>query len=1038
MKKVISILLVVVLMITSLSAGVVGFAETYVPNKSAGQISIVAKSEKDTYAWGDELVFIVTATNNTETDYKNVKIRAQANKAKFFYDGESNTETIDYIKAGETKDIQIKVKASSPNVFQRMFILPIYYIIDFLSPMAFRDHNFDATALVRVGAFKYRFGFEVTDGSPVQASPDDTDKLEKEVTISFNLNYAGATASIPAQTVKAGGNATAVTAPVRDGYTFMGWFTNPSCEEEYRFSFLFPIYDDLTVYARWSLDNADDTGGAIDTDKDGLLDVDETLIGTDINNPDTDGDSLTDFDEYVYCNTDPLLFDTDDDGVNDADSDSDNDGLSNKSEVILGTSPVNDDTDQDGLKDGEEVNTYLTDPLNVDTDGDGVFDGTEVRLGTNPLIAEDSFNVKAEASNGGKVKASVNTVLSGEQVESLHIKAINNTTLFPEEMPGYIGEAYDFSVDGAFDEATISFEFDKELCNDESFDPVIYYFDEEEQELEPLATTVTGNKASAVVEHFSTYILVNRKVFEESFEWVDVWSSVENYNGVELVLVIDDSGSMDWNDSSNERLVVAKNLIDKLPENSKIGVVKFESGVSVLTPSLITEKDSAKAYLTTSYFWSSGGTSMYRGIQSGLSLFSPNEDTAFKIAVVLSDGATGDTSMHSSIVKAAKEKNVKVYTVGLGSSTSYFNNYLKPLANSTGGEFYLAANASQLSIIYEDIGNKIDLSVDSDWDGLPDYYEDNLYLFNGTKWWTDKNNPDTDGDRLKDGEEIEIKFFGKTDKGTVRITNNNFTGFEKIMAMGKMISHPRFDDSDSDGFKDDVDPTPLKSDVFADMASYKKKTFGNANTITIMLRQPYWDSRICYALSNDDNSKKYRGLGASGHGFLEVIDKNNDSFFLGYGGRADVFPVAGYSLTAFTRKKIPGYRIGDESEWFTVGKTFVVSDSQLKQINDYFSSHENDDYQISNNNCTTMAVNSLIAGGLQPKIGKHIWTMEPKLSIAIQSLLGVLPGSLLLTYYGYSPADACQDIKKNYKSYLVNINYMLKDGSIQPGIMEVS
>ena len=154
MKKVLSILLVLVLTLTSVSTGLVGVAETYEPNKSAGRISLSVKSEKEKYAWGDELVFNVSAKNNTESDYKNVKIRAQANKAKFFYDGESNTETIDYIKAGETQDIQIKVKASSPNVFQRMFILPIYYIIDFLSPMAFNANNYDATTMVKVGAFR--------------------------------------------------------------------------------------------------------------------------------------------------------------------------------------------------------------------------------------------------------------------------------------------------------------------------------------------------------------------------------------------------------------------------------------------------------------------------------------------------------------------------------------------------------------------------------------------------------------------------------------------------------------------------------------------------------------------------------------------------------------------------------------------------------------------------------------------------------------------------------------------------------------------
>ncbi len=55
-----------------------------------------------------------------------------------------------------------------------------------------------------------------------------------------------------------------------------------------------------------------------DTDGDGLLDVNENILGTDINNPDTDGDGLSDADEVVY-GTDPLKTDTDDDGYSDGD-----------------------------------------------------------------------------------------------------------------------------------------------------------------------------------------------------------------------------------------------------------------------------------------------------------------------------------------------------------------------------------------------------------------------------------------------------------------------------------------------------------------------------------------------------------------------------------------------------------------------------------------------------------------------------------------------------------------------------------------------
>jgi len=134
-------------------------------------------------------------------------------------------------------------------------------------------------------------------------------------------------------------------------------------------------------------------------------------------------------------------------------------------------------------------------------------------------------------------------------------------------------------VDGTFDAATIHFEFAEELLETKDFEPIIYYFNEEEQQLEPLDTTVSGNVASARTNHFSTYILINRVVYEDSYQWIDEWDT-EGFNSVELVLVIDDSGSMTSNDRTNQRLAVAQSLVEKLPADSKVGVINSNFGAA--------------------------------------------------------------------------------------------------------------------------------------------------------------------------------------------------------------------------------------------------------------------------------------------------------------------------------------------------------------------------------------------------------------------------------------------------------------------------
>lgn len=107
-------------------------------------------------------------------------------------------------------------------------------------------------------------------------------------------------------------------------------------------------------------------------------DCETATVKVAVNDPDTDGDGLTDSKEKSL-GTDPTKPDTDGDGLKDGD------------EVDRGTDPTKADTDGDGLNDGDEVNKYRTDPLKADTDKDGLADGIEVkpnslcRTGSNPL-----------------------------------------------------------------------------------------------------------------------------------------------------------------------------------------------------------------------------------------------------------------------------------------------------------------------------------------------------------------------------------------------------------------------------------------------------------------------------------------------------------------------------------------------------------------------------------------------------------------------------------------------------------------------------
>lgn len=67
------------------------------------------------------------------------------------------------------------------------------------------------------------------------------------------------------------------------------------------------------------------------------------------------------------------------------DLDSDKDGLRDIDERRFGTNANLADSDSDGLNDYAELNQYRTDPLLGDTDGDTYLDGAEIANGYDPL-----------------------------------------------------------------------------------------------------------------------------------------------------------------------------------------------------------------------------------------------------------------------------------------------------------------------------------------------------------------------------------------------------------------------------------------------------------------------------------------------------------------------------------------------------------------------------------------------------------------------------------------------------------------------------
>lgn len=233
-------------------------------------------------------------------------------------------------------------------------------------------------------------------------------------------------------------------------------------------------------------ENPEEIDYELDSDSDGLPDYYEDILGTDKNNTDTDGDSLSDGYEVLYLGTDPRKADSDDNGINDGNEDFDSDGLTNAEESELGTDPNSADTDGDGLNDGAEKNVHGTDPLKFDSDEDGISDGDEITLGLNPSSSSTDGtpdNERTFAQTVGAESEVLSVINDDESVPfdvSLEIRAAgvaeNNLSAY---ISGYSTVMQNDAVIGAIPEfsysngltveaVTIKFELDDSIINNTS------------------------------------------------------------------------------------------------------------------------------------------------------------------------------------------------------------------------------------------------------------------------------------------------------------------------------------------------------------------------------------------------------------------------------------------------------------------------------------------------------------------------------------------------------------------------------------------
>lgn len=416
----------------------------------------------------------------------------------------------------------------------------------------------------------------------------------------------------------------------------------------------------------------------------------------------------------------------------DSDEDLDLDGLTNKQEKEYGTNPLLADSDMDGLDDYYEIFASKTDPNKKDTDGDGLSDYDEIELGLDPLKLDSKGDglSDGERQNTYIIK-NENTgiiieIIGKGNIATTSIDVFKNRTF--EQMDGVLDTVYNFYTKGKMEQANVKIpyhleEIEKKQLKEE--DLSLYYFNEETKELESIPTVIDkkNHLLSATLTHFSKYIIADRNTVLTNTNTNVMFvidNSVSMYSEAQMIEAgHKESVGAIGNDVTFKRLTLTSKMIDMLTGNYQFGIAEF-SGNYVRLNAFTNSKDITKKSISSmkSHWNSNGmGTNIVAALDSSINEFNATKDKNY--IILLTDGKNTEGNLSyskNSIIRNAKNKDVKICVIGLGMSVDIGD--LSEIATQTGCNYYSANNSSALDEIYSIIGSDINYNlIDVDNDG---------------------------------------------------------------------------------------------------------------------------------------------------------------------------------------------------------------------------------------------------------------------------------------------------------------------------------
>lgn len=180
----------------------------------------------------------------------------------------------------------------------------------------------------------------------------------------------------------------------------------------------------------------------------------------------------------------------------------------------------------------------------------------------------------------------------------------------------------------------------------------------------------------------------------------------------DIVLIIDNSGSMMETDPDDLRYEAAKSFVNQMDSGKQVAVIVFNDTPELIQPfvrvrdqGMKNEVHAAIDALEPTNF----GTDIALALESGMEQIKGLDSSRGAMAILLSDGFSDVNT--AEVLADYRGRGVVVNTVGLGLSrygNSEGASLLKDIASQTGGRYYDEADAANLSFVFRQIYDNLD------------------------------------------------------------------------------------------------------------------------------------------------------------------------------------------------------------------------------------------------------------------------------------------------------------------------------------------